>query len=299
MPCAGAGWRAPSSATRNRKRRARRPCGWASSPRPMPAPQRRCAAPISSSCARRSGPAVPIAEQIGASLAPGAILTDVGSVKGAIVRDVGPFVPKGVHFIPGHPIAGTEHSGPEAGFAELFDGRWCVLTPPADADAAAVEKLSAVLAGVRLARRGDERRAPRHGAGHHQPRAASDRLQHRQHGPAPGARHRHRGDQVLGRRLPRFHAHRRLRSGDVARRLPQQQGGGAGDAGPLQRGSDRPAARHPLRRRRHALQAVRGGACGPSRHHPGRPGHRRSRLRPAARHRCDGSLAADKKPSGS
>ena len=60
-----------------------------------------------------------IAAEIGPQLAPGAILTDVGSVKGAIVRDVGPHVPKGVHFIPGHPIAGTEHSGPESGFAEI------------------------------------------------------------------------------------------------------------------------------------------------------------------------------------
>jgi cyclohexadieny/prephenate dehydrogenase len=84
-----------------------------------------------------------IARQMGPSLAPEAIVTDVGSVKGAIVRDVGPFVPKGVHFIPGHPIAGTEHSGPEAGFAELFDGRWCVLTPPPDADPAAVARLQA------------------------------------------------------------------------------------------------------------------------------------------------------------
>ncbi|HEU4377012.1 MAG TPA: prephenate/arogenate dehydrogenase family protein [Hyphomicrobiaceae bacterium] len=84
-----------------------------------------------------------IAKEVGSSLAPGAIVTDVGSVKGAIVRDVGPYLPKGVHFIPGHPIAGTEHSGPEAGFAELFDGRWCVLTPPPDADPAAVAKLQA------------------------------------------------------------------------------------------------------------------------------------------------------------
>ena len=89
-----------------------------------------------------------IAKDMGPSLAPGAIVTDVGSVKGAIVRDVGPFVPKGVHFIPGHPIAGTEHSGPEAGFAELFDGRWCVLTPPPDADPAAVAKLSAFWQGL-------------------------------------------------------------------------------------------------------------------------------------------------------
>jgi cyclohexadieny/prephenate dehydrogenase len=84
-----------------------------------------------------------LAQEMAPELAPGAILTDVGSVKGAVLRDVGPFVPKGVHFIPGHPIAGTEHSGPTSGFAQLFDGRWCVLTPPEGADAAAVEKLTA------------------------------------------------------------------------------------------------------------------------------------------------------------
>jgi cyclohexadieny/prephenate dehydrogenase len=84
-----------------------------------------------------------IARDMAPAMRAGAILTDVGSVKGAIVRDVGPFVPKGVHFIPGHPIAGTEHSGPESGFAELFDGRWCVLTPPDGADRAAVARLSA------------------------------------------------------------------------------------------------------------------------------------------------------------
>jgi len=85
----------------------------------------------------------PIAEQIGPSLERGAILTDVGSVKGAVLRDVAPHVRAGVHFIPGHPIAGTEHSGPEAGFAELFDGRWCVLTPSEGAEAGAVAKLAA------------------------------------------------------------------------------------------------------------------------------------------------------------
>jgi cyclohexadieny/prephenate dehydrogenase len=84
-----------------------------------------------------------IAADIAPALRPGAILTDVGSVKGAVVRDVAPHVPAGVHFIPGHPIAGTEHSGPESGFAELFDGRWCVLTPPEGADQAAVDKLAA------------------------------------------------------------------------------------------------------------------------------------------------------------
>lgn len=85
----------------------------------------------------------PVAAEISASLKPGAILTDVGSVKGSVLADVAPHVPAGVHFIPGHPIAGTEHSGPEAGFAELFDGRWCVLTPPPGADPDAVERLKA------------------------------------------------------------------------------------------------------------------------------------------------------------
>jgi cyclohexadieny/prephenate dehydrogenase len=74
-------------------------------------------------------------------LVPGAILTDVGSVKTAVVRDVSPHVPAGVHFIPAHPVAGTEESGPESGFAELFDGRWCILTPLPGTDPAALEKL--------------------------------------------------------------------------------------------------------------------------------------------------------------
>lgn len=72
----------------------------------------------------------------------GAIVSDVGSVKAAVIRDCGPHVPDGVHFIPGHPIAGTEYSGPEAGFAELFDGRWCILTPIAGTDQTAVERLA-------------------------------------------------------------------------------------------------------------------------------------------------------------
>jgi cyclohexadieny/prephenate dehydrogenase len=84
-----------------------------------------------------------IAEAIGTCLKQGAILTDVGSVKSAVVRDVSPHVPPGVHFIPGHPIAGTEQSGPESGFPELFTGRWCILTPLPDADPLAVEKLTA------------------------------------------------------------------------------------------------------------------------------------------------------------
>ena len=83
-----------------------------------------------------------IARAIAPALRAGAIVTDAGSVKQAAIRDVSPFIPDGVHFVPGHPIAGTEHSGPEAGFAELFDGRWCVLTPPPGTDEAAVAKVS-------------------------------------------------------------------------------------------------------------------------------------------------------------
>jgi cyclohexadieny/prephenate dehydrogenase len=85
----------------------------------------------------------PLAAEIGPHLMQGAILTDVGSVKGAIVRDCGPHVPKGVHFIPGHPIAGTEQSGPHSGFAELFENRWCILTPVEGGDPLATAKLEA------------------------------------------------------------------------------------------------------------------------------------------------------------
>jgi cyclohexadieny/prephenate dehydrogenase len=82
-----------------------------------------------------------VAREIAPALKKGAVVTDVGSVKGAVVRDVAPHIPPGVHFIPGHPIAGTEHSGPEAGFAELFDNRWTILTPPDGADAREVARL--------------------------------------------------------------------------------------------------------------------------------------------------------------
>ena len=84
-----------------------------------------------------------VAAEIEPHLKKGAILTDVGSVKTAVIRDMGPHVPEGVHFIPGHPIAGTEESGPDAGFAELFDSRWCILTPVPGTDDEAVAKLSA------------------------------------------------------------------------------------------------------------------------------------------------------------
>jgi cyclohexadieny/prephenate dehydrogenase len=83
-----------------------------------------------------------LAPAIAPALRPGMIVTDVGSVKQAVIRDVSPYLPDGVHFVPGHPIAGTEHSGPAAGFTELFEGRWCILTPPPGTDAAAVEAVA-------------------------------------------------------------------------------------------------------------------------------------------------------------
>jgi cyclohexadieny/prephenate dehydrogenase len=85
-----------------------------------------------------------LAPMIAPNLKQGAILTDVGSVKQAVIRDLGASLPDGVHFIPGHPLAGTEHSGPKSGFAALFHGRWCVLTPPPGTDQGAIDRLTAL-----------------------------------------------------------------------------------------------------------------------------------------------------------
>ena len=82
-----------------------------------------------------------IAEEIAPHLKPGATVTDVGSVKRCVVDAVTPFIPKDVHFIPGHPIAGTEHSGPHSGFAELFDNRWCLLIADEFTDKTALDQL--------------------------------------------------------------------------------------------------------------------------------------------------------------
>ena len=90
----------------------------------------------------------PVAKEIAPYLKPGAIISDVGSVKGAVVQEMAPHLPKDVHFVPAHPVAGTEHSGPDSGFAELFVNRWCILTPPAGTDPAAVQKLQAFWAGI-------------------------------------------------------------------------------------------------------------------------------------------------------
>jgi cyclohexadieny/prephenate dehydrogenase len=93
-----------------------------------------------------------IAAAIAPALRPGAIVTDVGSVKQAVIRDLAPVLAASVHVIPGHPVAGTEHSGPESGFAELFRDRWCILTPLPNTDAAALARLTVLCeqAGMRV-----------------------------------------------------------------------------------------------------------------------------------------------------
>jgi cyclohexadieny/prephenate dehydrogenase len=89
-----------------------------------------------------------VAAEIAPVLKAGAIVSDVGSVKSAILRDMAQHLPKNVHFVPAHPVAGTEHSGPDAGFAELFENRWCILTPPKGADPKAIERLKAFWTGL-------------------------------------------------------------------------------------------------------------------------------------------------------
>jgi cyclohexadieny/prephenate dehydrogenase len=83
-----------------------------------------------------------VAEIVAPALKPGAIVTDVGSTKGSVIAQMQPHMPPAVHFIPGHPLAGTEKSGPDAGFAALFENRWCIFTPLPDTDPDALEKLS-------------------------------------------------------------------------------------------------------------------------------------------------------------
>ncbi|GGL95234.1 prephenate dehydrogenase [Pseudooceanicola nanhaiensis] len=89
-----------------------------------------------------------VAEEIAPHLKPGATVTDVGSVKAAVIEAVLPHIPEGVHFVPAHPLAGTEHSGPTSGFAELFDNRWCLLVPVEGTDEGATAALRALWEGM-------------------------------------------------------------------------------------------------------------------------------------------------------
>ena len=89
-----------------------------------------------------------VTAEISSSLKAGATVSDVGSVKQDVIRTVGPHLPANVHFVPAHPLAGTEHSGPESGFAELFDNRWCLLVPPEGTSPDAVAKLRQLWEGM-------------------------------------------------------------------------------------------------------------------------------------------------------
>jgi cyclohexadieny/prephenate dehydrogenase len=93
-----------------------------------------------------------VAQRMAPVLKDGAIVTDVGSVKEAAIRELQPLLPERVHFVPGHPVAGTEHSGPESGFPELFHDRWCVLTPLPETEPEALAKVRALweMAGMRV-----------------------------------------------------------------------------------------------------------------------------------------------------
>lgn len=90
----------------------------------------------------------PVMEQIAGALKPGVTVTDVGSVKRDVIEKVTPHLPKGVHFVAGHPLAGTEHSGPKSGFAELFDNRWCLLVPMEGTEPEVTAQLRALWEGM-------------------------------------------------------------------------------------------------------------------------------------------------------
>ena len=89
-----------------------------------------------------------VAKEIAPALKRGATLSDVGSVKRAVIDEVTPYVPDGVHFVPAHPLAGTEHSGPESGFESLFDNRWCLLVPQDGSNPDAVATLRTLWEGM-------------------------------------------------------------------------------------------------------------------------------------------------------
>ena len=89
-----------------------------------------------------------VAADLAPALKPGATVSDVGSVKRAVIDAVAPHIPSGVHFIPAHPLAGTEHSGPESGFESLFDNRWCLLVPDNGADEQAITALQQLWQGM-------------------------------------------------------------------------------------------------------------------------------------------------------
>jgi len=223
-----------------------------------------------------------VAQEIAPFLKPGAIVSDVGSVKGAIVREMAPHLPQGVHFVPAHPVAGTEHSGPDSGFAELFIDRWCILTPPDGTDVAAIEALRAFWAalGAKV-----EIMTPDH---HDLVLAITSHLPHLIAYTIVGTADelaQVTESEVIKFSAGGFRDFTRIAASDpddVARRVPQQQGSRAGNARHLQRGSFKTHPRDPPQRRRGAVRALHPYPRHPPRHRRDRPGFGGTGFRKAA-----------------
>jgi cyclohexadieny/prephenate dehydrogenase len=215
---------------------------------------------------------------IAEALKPGAIVTDVGGVKSAVIAKVEAALPEGVAFVPGHPIAGTEHSGPEAGFGTLFEGRWAILTPSERTTDEALEKISALW---RALGSDVEIMTPEH---HDLVLATTSHLPHliafNIVGTAADM------EEVTRSEVIKFSAGG-IGSGDVEGYLPQQQGGGAGDAGPVLRGSGGAAADDPVGRWGGAAGPLHPHAGDPPGHHRGGSGDGSARFRPARCRRCE------------
>ena len=213
-----------------------------------------------------------IGKAIAPHLKPGAIVTDVGSVKerwSAISRRS---LPPDVHFVPGHPVAGTENSGPESGLRRNVRG------PLVHPDAGAGRRCRRARQDHAPLEIGPMKVVTMDAAHHDRVLAITSHLPHLIAYTIVGTATdleetlQIRGDQVLRQRLPRFHPHRRVRSGDVARRVPEQPRGGARNAAALHRGSDRAAARHPLGRGRQAAGTLHPHPRDPPLDHRGEPG---------------------------
>ena len=228
------------------------------------------------------GASGPVAAEIAAALKPGAIVSDVGSVKSQVLKDMAPHMPKGVHLIPAHPVAGTENSGPDSGFAELFVNRWCILTPPDGADADAVEKLrafwSALGANVEIMT-----------AEHHDMvLAITSHLPHLIAYTIVGTAEEFSQvsrSEVLKFSAGGFRDFTRIAASDPTMWRDvflHNKDAVLEMLGAVQRGPGEAHARDAARRRRRAVRALHAHARDPPRHRADRPGFRRARLRPRA-----------------
>jgi cyclohexadieny/prephenate dehydrogenase len=206
-----------------------------------------------------------VAAEIAPALKPGATVSDVGSVKRAVIEAVTPHLPEEVHFVPAHPLAGTEHSGPRSGFAELFDNRWCLIVPQEGSDRAAVERLARFWQA--LGSNTDEMEAEHHDLVLAVTSHAPHLIAYTMVGVADDLR------RVTDSEVIKYSA------ADVARCVSQQQGGDAGDSRALHRGALRAATCHPHRRRRSPARLFHPHPRHPPQHHRGRAGRGCPRFR--------------------